>query len=613
MNGYVGKLLVVDLSSGQIANAPLNRDYARDFIGGSGLAARYLFDYLRADTDPLGPDNTLVVMAGPFTGTKAPSCGRFVVAARSPLTGIWGEANCGADFGPEMRFAGYDGIIVTGRAARPVYLWIHDGQAELRDATGLWGQDTYATQRLIAQDLGNSRVKSLCIGQGGENLVRYAAALTTHGRTAGRSGLGAVMGSKNLKAIAVRGREPIPLFAEAEYNALARETWHYIKDDVLSAMYVAVGTAGSMDYLNALGDVPARYFTLGQFDGVDKISGTTMAETLLTGVSTCFACPIRCGREVSSEGKYALPENKGPEYETLAALGNQLLMDDLAAVIYLGYLCDAYGLDTISCGNTIAFAYYLFDQGIIGPQDTGGLELRWGDSDVAATLIAQIARRQGFGAILAEGSKRVGEHYGVPELAVHVHGLEVAMHDPRAFAGMALVYATSPRGACHNKSNFYMIEMGGDIEGLTIVSPDRFVDYGKGALVARHQCWRSVSDSLVMCLHANASAAQVVGLLRAATGDDVTVDNVLTCGERILTLKRLLNLRLGYSAANEKLPKLLTQPLAEGGTEGHVPDLDTMRQEYYTYLDWDPVTGQPSPAKLAALGLAEASRQVDKG
>jgi len=605
LNGYVGKLLVVDLTSGRIANEPLNRDYARDFIGGSGLAARYLFDYLRADTDPLGPDNTLVVMAGPLTGTKAPSCGRFVVAARSPLTGIWGEANCGADFGPEMRFAGYDGLIVTGQAARPVYLWVHDGQAELRDATGLWGQDTYATQRLIAQDVGDARAKSLCIGQGGENLVRYAAALTTHGRAAGRSGLGAVMGSKNLKAIAVRGHGTIPLFAEAEYNALARETWRYIKDDVLSAMYMAVGTAGSIDYLNVLGDVPARYFTLGQFDGVDKISGTTMAETMLTGTSTCFACPIRCGREVQIEG---LPENKGPEYETIAALGSQLLINDLAAVVYLGYLCDAYGLDTISCGNTIAFACYLFDQSLIGPKDTGGLELRWGDSDVAATLIAQIARRQGFGAILAEGSKRVGEHYGVPELAVQVHGQEPGMHDPRAFSGMALVYVTSPRGACHNKSDFWLVETGGAIEALGIVSPGRFESAGKGPLVARHQCWRSVGDSLVMCEFANASMAQVIGLLRAATGYDVTVDNVLTYGERILTLKRLLNLRLGYSAANEKLPQLLAQPLAEGGTEGHVPDLATMRREYYAYLDWDPVTGQPSPGKLAELGLS----QVDK-
>jgi aldehyde:ferredoxin oxidoreductase len=604
LNGYVGKLLVVDLTSGRIANEPLNRDYAREFIGGSGLAARYLFDRLRADTDPLGPDNTLVVMAGPLTGTKAPSCGRFVVAARSPLTGIWGEANCGAVFGPEMRFAGYDGLIVTGQAARPVYLWVHDGQAELRDATSLWGQDTYATQRLIAQEVGDAKAKSLCIGQGGENLVRYAAALTTHGRAAGRSGLGAVMGSKNLKAIAVRGHGTIPLCAEAEYNALARETQLYIKDDMLATMYRAAGTAGIMDYMNVLGDVPARYFTLGQFDGVDKLSGTTMAETMLTGTSTCFACPTRCGREVSSEGRYALPENKGPEYETVVSLGNQLLIDDLAAVSYLGYLCDAYGLDTISCGNTIAFAYYLFDQGVIGPPDTGGLELHWGDSDVAATLIAQIARRQGFGAVLAEGSQRVGERYGVPELAVQVHGLEPGMHDPRALSGMALVYATSPRGACHNKSDFMTIENGGFIEALGIASPGRFESEGKGPMVARHQCWRSVGDSLVMCEFANASVEQVIGLLRAATGYDVSVDNVLTYGERILTLKRLLNLRLGYAAANEKLPKLLAQPLVEGGTEGHVPDLTTMRREYYAYLDWDSVTGQPSPARLAALGLA---------
>lgn len=604
LNGYMGKLLVVDLTSGHIEDEPLNEDYARQFIGGSGLACRYLYDVVDGDTDPLGPENSLLFMTGPLTGTRAPSCGRFVVCARSPLTGLWGEANSGGFFGPEMRFAGYDGIVIRGKAPQPVYLYIADGQASLREAKHLWGRGTYETQEAIKEEVGDAKTRVACIGLAGENLVRYAAILSDKGRAAGRTGMGAVMGAKNLKAVAVRGNGEVPLADEEHFRSIVREMLRILKDDSLTEALRATGTAGTLDYLMLLGSPPNRYYTKGEFPEAEALSGSTMAETILTGYSTCYGCPVACGRKVEvKDGKYKLAETKGPEYETVAALGTMLLIDDLPAVTYLGHLCDAYGLDTISTGSTIGFAHYLFESGVIGSTETGGLTLRWGDPDTVAELIRMIARREGFGDTLAEGSLRLGQQYKAEELAVQVKGLEVAMHDPRAFSAMALVYATSPIGASHNQSDMYWVESGRSIEELGIPFTDRLEDAGKGPLVARHQDWRSFCNALIVCYFSNAPVQSYVDLLAAATGWEVTLNDVLRAGERIWNLKRTLNCRLGLTRADDRLPKLLLQPLSEGGTQGHVPDLELMLEEYYQARGWDWATGKPSRKKLEELGL----------
>jgi len=603
LKGYMGRLLVVDLTGGEIASEPLNEDYVRRFVGGSGLACRYLYDMIDASTDPLDPANPLLFMAGPLTGTSAPSCGRYVICARSPLTGLWGEANSGGFFGPEMRFAGYDGILIKGRSPEPVYLRVEDGRAELRDASHLWGQDTYRTQALIREELGDEEIRVACIGPAGENLVRFAAVMNDQGHAAGRTGMGAVMGAKRLKAVAVRGHQRVPLADGERFAALAREALAAIEEDITTDILRQTGTAGSLDYYMLLGNAPIRYFTQGSFPESEKLSGSTMAETILAGIHSCYGCPVACKRRVRLD-EYGLSETKGPEYETICALGTLLLLDDLAAVAYLGHLCDAYGLDTISTGSTIAFAHYLCQEGVIGPREVGR-ELRWGDAETVAELIEMIAHRRGFGDLLAEGSRLVGRRYGAEELAVQVRGLEVAMHDPRAMSAMALVYTTSPIGGSHNQSDMYLVDLGRAIEELDIPTTDRFEIKGKAPIVARHQDWRSFCNALILCYFPNPPVQTVVGLLASATGWEVGLDDAMAIGERIWNLKRALNLRLGLRREDDRLPRLLLAPLEEGGTEGHVPDLEGMLEEYYRVRGWDPATGAPTREKLLALGLEE--------
>jgi aldehyde:ferredoxin oxidoreductase len=609
MDGYMGKILCVDLTAGELRNEPVNGEYVRDYVGGSGLAVRYLWDLVGPDTDPLGPDNPLLFFTGPLTGTGGPSVGRFTVCARSPRTGLWGESNCGGFWGPELRFAGYDGLLITGQASKPVYLWVQDGRVELRDASHLWGQtDTYATQTAIREELGQPRAQVMAIGSAGERMIPLANIITGHGRAAGRTGMGAVMGSKNLKAIAVRGTGKLPLADPVRYRELRRRINRELKEHPRSIGQRMAGSAAGAEFFDMFGSLTARYFTRGQFPAVGQVSGAAMAETILTGISACHGCVIACGRRVAvTEGPYAGSEIDGPEYETICGFGPQLLIDDLAAITHLGHLCDCYGLDTISTSGTIAFAFYLFDQGIVGPQDTGGLKLAWGDAEAAARLIELLVQQDGFGALLAQGSLALGRYFGVEELAVQVNGQEVAYHDPRAFSSMALVYATSPRGACHNQSDYYMVEFGQTDDELGIPLLDKRQEEGKAAHVAVHQDWRSVCNSLVLCIFAAVPVSDVVALFNAATGREWDIAETLRAGRRIWNLKRAFNCRLGLTRANERLPRLLLQPLADGPTEGYVPDLDVMLREYYAVRGWDPETGKPTRETLAGLGLGFAA------
>ncbi len=611
MKGYMGKLLVVDLSSEEVKEEPLDSQWARQFIGGSGLAARYLYDLLSQETEPLGPENPLLFMTGPLVGTRAPSCGRYVICARSPQTGIWGESNIGGFLGPELRFAGYDGIMIRGQAAKPVYLFIKDGQAELRSASHLWGQGSYKTQEAIKEELGDRQVRVACIGEAGENLVKYAAVMADAGRAAGRTGMGAVMGAKGLKAVACRGRGPIPLANRQAFTEMARAALLEVKDDITTQILRQTGTAGSADYFALLGLMPNRYFTQGSFPEAEKIGGGAMAETILVGVSGCFGCASQCGRRVEiAEGPYRLGETDGPEYETVASLGSLLLISDLEAVSYLGYLCNAYGLDTISTGVTIALVHYLYQEGIISEQETGGLKLRWGDPDPVIQLVKMIARRQGFGDLLAEGALAVAQHYGVGDWAAQVQGLEMPMHDPRASAGVALSYLTSPRGACHNKSDMYLVDVGRIMEEIGVAAMDRFQEEGKAEVVARHQNWRSVCDALITCTLMNVPIQGLVDMLNAAAGWDVDLEEMMTAGERIFNLKRALNIKLGWSPEGERLPPLFLQPLEEGGTGGYVPDVERLLLDYYRVRGWDRETGKPTAEHLRRLGLEDIARDL---
>jgi aldehyde:ferredoxin oxidoreductase len=614
MHSYTSKLLIVNLTTGAITSEPLDENFAAQYIGGAGIAARYLYDLIDARTDPLGADNPLIFMTGPLAATGAPSSGRFVVVARSPQTGLYGEANAGNFFAPDLKLAGFDGIIIKGKASSPVYLLIRDNAIELRDANYLRGKTTYDTGNAIRAELNDPKLTVAAIGPAGENQVKYAMILATSARPqskkgiAGRCGMGAVMGSKNLKAIAVRaGAQKIALHNPAAFQEALRPALAMLPDDMTTQIYKAVGTAGGMDLFGLQGNIPTKYWTRGIFD-YEKISGNVLAEGLLTGTGTCHACMIACGRKVDRAAGYALPHREGPEYETLAGFGPLMLIDNLEMATYIGAQCDALGLDSISASSAIAFAMYLREQGISAD------EVCWGNAHQVARLIEMIARRDGIGDALAEGARAFGARYGVAHLAVDVNGMDLAMHDPRAQSGMALVYATSPIGASHNQSDFYIIDLAGRaIEELNIPCLDRFATEGKAEIIARHQDWRALGAALVMCIFPNAPAQNVVAMLAAATGFDITLDNALQYGERMWNLKRALNLKLGYDArANEHLPELAARPLAEGGTEGYAPELEPMLRAYYAYRDWDWASGKPSRAKLRALGMDAIANELWK-
>jgi aldehyde:ferredoxin oxidoreductase len=611
MNGYMGKLLYVDLSQGRLWDEPVKEADARQFVGGSGLAARIIYDMVGPDTDPLGPQNPLVFMTGPFVGTAVPSSGRYSVCALSPLTRIWGEGNSGGFFGPELRFAGYDGVVITGCSEKPVWLSIIEGKPLLHDASGIWGSDSYRTQELVRQALGDQKVRVACIGAGGENRVKMAAVMNDQGRTAGRTGMGAVMGSKRLKAIGVRGQAKVPLADSEGLKTLARDILKDLPDAVLAQALKLAGTAGTADALMMYGDMPNRYFQLGSWDNASNLSGLVMAEQYQNRTYACYRCPIGCGRETRAP-KYGVERVDGPEYETLAAFGSLMMVDDLQAVIYAGHLCNVHGVDTISTGCTISLACEMFERGILSQADTGGLEIRYGDTALAHRLIEMIARREGFGDVLAEGSAALAERFGVPELAVTVKRLDVAMHDPRAFSGMAITYALSPCGASHMQGDMYGVDMGqAQAPEIGIVPGERFESSEeKGRIAARQQAWRNFYNAVTMCQFQDIGVERMLAALKCITGWDLRAEDLANMGKRILTLKRMLNVRRGITRADDNLPSLLLKPLKEGGTEGNVPDMEVLIKGAYAELGWDPGTGKPTRETIAEMGLDSVGRSL---
>jgi aldehyde:ferredoxin oxidoreductase len=600
-------ILKVDLASGTTEEYQVPQEWQSSFLGGASLAARLLYPHLTRELDPFAPESPLLLINGPLTGTSGPTVGRFVICGKGPATGLWAESHIGGFWGPELRFAGYDGLWITGRAAEPVYLWIEDGRLEVRQAGHLWGRDTYETQDLVKAELGRTGVRVAAIGPAAENGVLFAGVFCDHGRTAGRTGMGALMASKNLKAIAVRGKRTLPLAFPERYAGPRSESNRTLKQDNEARIMHEVGTAGAANYSEYLGAMPAKYYHQGGFENVDKVSGSTMADTILTGQSACHACVIACGRVVRLDDG---AKRKGPEYETIVSFGPNLLIDDLAEITRLGELCDRHGMDTISTGNTIGLALRLFELGRITLEDTGGLELKWGDADCIRQLVNQTAAREGIGGWIAQGSRRLGAHFGAEEEAVQVNGLEVAYHDPRGVSGMALSYATSPRGACHNQSDYFFVDWGHTHPELGIEYFPRHAEAEKAANVARHQDWRTVYNSLVMCIFANVAPQMQVDLINAACGLDWTIADMMKSGQRGWNMKRAVNNRLGLTAQNDKLPKALLEPLTSGGSEGYVPDIRGMLVSYYAARGWDPETGYPTRERLLELDLEDVARDL---
>jgi len=598
------KLLAVDLNEKTFQVEDIDPGLARDYIGGSGLAARLLYDRIKLETDPLGPENPLLFLAGPIVGTSMPSAGRMAVCARSPLTGFWGESNTGGFIGPEMRFAGFDGVLLNGRSEEPCWISVIDGQVQFHEADSLWGQDSYQTQETIRELLGDPKVRVACIGPAGENLVKMAAIMNDHGRAAGRTGMGAVMGSKNLKAVAFRGSGKVHLADPDAYKAVVKEIQGEVKEDIAAEALRLAGTAGYVDMGSMFGDMPSKYFRLGEWENSSNLSGVLMAEEYLNRGVACYRCPIVCGRETRTV-KYKLDKVDGPEYETVVAFGSLAMVDDLEGVIYAGHLCNVYGLDTISTGSTIALVCDLFDKGILTADQTDELEIRYGDVEMSHKLIEMTARREGIGDLIAEGSAALAAHFGVPELAATVRNLEIPMHDARSFSGMAPVYALSPRGACHLQGDMYGVDTGqGPPVEVGIVPGERFENSTeKGAITAKAQAWRSLYNALTVCHFMNPGASRILKALNAATGWDYTLDELMLAGKRIFSLKRIINHNLGSTIADDRLPEFMLKGFPTGGTLGFEPDLKPLLAGAYKEHGWDPGNGLPTPKVVKAYGL----------
>lgn len=607
--GYMGKLLCVDLMQGKITEEPLDVELAHSYIGGSGLGAFLLYRDTGPGTDPLGPDNPLLFLTGPLTGTRALTSGRYAVVTRSPLTGIWAEADAGGRFGPQLKRAGYDGIIVRGCADKPVYLYVDDGRVELRAADDLWGKDTYETEEIIRERTAPD-VSVACIGPAGENLVLIASIMNegSHGRAAGRAGVGAVMGSKNLKAIAVRGSHTVPVAHPEELESSLRSFAPILVKNMKSRHLY--GTAGGVISTEQIGDFPLENWRRGSWpEGAAKVSGQVMAETMLTGYYYCERCPVGCGREVKADTRWGPVAGAGPEYETIGTLGGLCLIDDLAAIARGGELCNRYGLDTISTGAAVAFAMECYENGLVTKADADGLELTWGNADAMLGLIEQIALRRGLGALLAEGTVRAAARIGglAPEFTVHSKGLEFPAHDPRGLSSLAVGYATSNRGACHLQGFTHALEVAVSMPELNLPNIlDRFADTGKGVATAAMQNLMCLFDSLKLCkflLYGGAKVHHLVEWLNLVTDWDLDVPEFLLIGERLFNLKRMYNVRLGVSRKDDTISPRILVHRRGGGAGDHLPALGRMLSEYYEARGWNE-EGIPRPETLDRLGLS---------
>ena len=607
----MGKFLRVDLSSGQIKEEKIPDEILRNFIGGRGLGVKLLYDELKPGIDPLSPENKIIILTGPVTGAPTPESGRWCSVTKSPLTYTVHDSHSGGDFGPHLKFSGFDGVIFEGASEKPVYLWIDNGNPELRDATHLWGKDVFQTTDAIIKESGDEKTRIACIGPAGENLVRFASIMNEKHRAAGRGGHGAVLGSKKVKAIAVRG-EMRPSVADDDALKNANEIIiKKIKEmSATSDSLPKHGTAILVNVINEEGGYPTKNFQTGVFATADRTSGETLTETLLADRMGCWGCIIRCGRvtKVPPWSPYS-GEGEGPEYETIWALGAQCGVDNLEAITKANYLCNELGVDTIEMGNLIGLAMELYEKGYITPEATRGLDLKFGNPQALIELTWRTAYRSGLGDDIAEGGEKLAAKYNAPELFMGVRGQGLPAYDPRAFQGHGLGYATSNRGGCHLRAYMIAAEVIGEVTGEKITL-DPLKTEGKAKWVKIFQDLYAACDSLIECkFNTFAIGAEEFALtLSAVTGWKYTADDIMKVGERIYNLERAFNVREGVHWKDTLPKRFLEEPLPEGPKKGQVLRLNEMLEEYYELRGW--VGGKPTKEKLKELGLMKAAEEV---
>ena len=618
--GYMGKILNVDLSTGQLSDEPLNEAMCRAFVGGYGIGAKILYDRMRPGVDPLGPDNLLGFFTGPLTGTQCIEGNRFVVVCKSPLTGTWGDANCGGTFGPHLKFAGYDGILVRGISPKPVFLAIENGKAELRDAVSLWGKDANQTEHLLKETMGEKagragkQVEVACIGPAGERLSLISAIMNDEGRAAGRSGVGAVMGSKRLKAIAVSGKADVPVADPAKVQALRKEFMK--RHGGAYDLFANYGTIGITGDSSMSGDSPVKNW--GGSGPVDFPSGPVkfQADRLIAYQDKkygCWKCTMSCGGHMSVKeaGPYQGVKHHKVEYETAAAWGTMTLSDDFPALIRINELCNRYGFDTIGAGCTAAFAVECFENGILTTKDTGGLELRWGNAAALVALLEQMGERQGIGDILADGVKKASERLGKgsERFAMHVHGSEVPMHDPKFQPGLATAYKLDATPARHTQGHEDMPPV---LDGWP--AHEKYHYTGKGELHKKCSEMVHVVNAAGVCLFAFLSYEWqfIPEFLSAVTGWSMDTEECYRIGERIADIRHAFNLREGLNPLRFHVPdRILGIPAqTQGNVRGVSVDLEAQVRDYCAAMEWDPVTAVPSRQRLLSLGLHEVARDL---
>jgi aldehyde:ferredoxin oxidoreductase len=625
--GYAGKYLYVDLTQGKIEVREYDRELAENYLGGNGLGTRLLWENVGPEVEPLAPENWLIFSTGPLCGTVVPNPGRMEVIAKSPLTGIYGDSNSGGFLGPECKFAGWDAVVVTGQSPQPVYLAIADDQVQLRDARDLWGLTTSQAEAAIRKAWGDLQVKTATIGPAGENLVRMAGIQITPQRSAARCGLGAVMGSKRLKAVAVRGHGPIRVADPGRLRDLSLEMQQRLRANAIYPAVSAHGTPGIVSLMNALGRFPTQNFRAGGFEHADHINADALDARAFVRNVACFGCPIACDKVYRvPDGPYAGTSLRSVEYETLNSLGACILNDNLDALLAANHLCDELGLDTISAGRSISFAMELWEEEILNLDDTGGLPFRWGDMELVLKVLPMIARREGFGNLLAEGVRRMAQTIGrgSEQYAMHVKGMEIAGQDGRAQRSMGLAHVTSSRGADHLKAFPVVDETGFPDEGRRrygekylpeIVQP--LATKHKAFLVKDGEDFGAIVDSTGMCksggtfVLAELYWPDIAAALEAATGMEMPVERLQHIGERIYNLQRCYNALHGITRADDKLPRRFSdEPSPSGNARGQTIDVEPMLEEYYQLRGWDLQRGWPTPEKLRELGLQDAIQRL---
>jgi aldehyde:ferredoxin oxidoreductase len=589
MNGWNGKVLEIDLTTHSVKTYPLDMEIAHQFIGGRGLGARLLWDLVGPQVDPLSPENVLIFTLGPLTGTGYQTSNRFSVSTKSPLTRTILDANSGGYWGMQFKRTGYDVLIISGKAEKPTWIGITEGDILFHDAADLWGLGVFEVTEKLGQD-NNSR-NVLCIGPAGENLCRIAAIMNDRERALARGGPGAVMGSKNLKAIVVEGKNRPGIEDKERFKFMLYETRKLLAaNPVTSQALPEFGTVVLMNIMNNIGALATRNHQLTQFEGAEAISGEELTDKYLVKNKACWACPIGCTR-LSKTDKV---EGEGPEFETTWAFGAQCGVDDLASIIEVNTLCNDLGLDTISTGATIACAMELSEKGYFDS------DLRFGRADLLAQTVRDMAYRRDLGAELADGSLRLATKYEHPELSMSVKGLELPAYDPRGLQGQGLLYATSNRGGCHMRGNMISLE----VLGLPKLI-DRFQVQGKSSYVTLHQNSNAAIDSMVVCKFTNMGVADeyFARTLSAVTGIPYATGDMIKVGERVWNLERLYNNREGFTSKDDNLPpRLLNEAPTDGPSKGWVSHLAPMLKEYYRTRGWDE-NGVPTPKKLAELGL----------